>query len=487
MAAKLFERPDVLYADKPRKFKLSEEYSVKKEWFKGQQPQGFEALKKFRDNRGGAMTCLSAPAGCGKTYLVTEFIKDTLVTRPFLKVAVTATTNKAVKVLYNCSDFWHPALKYQTIHKLLKLKERINEKTGEIFFSPDKDAKGEGIEQVQLLVIDESSMLDDSLFQYLLPHVRKGLKIIFVGDPCQVPPINSVSSIPFSEEKRNDYNIGLIQMSEIIRQAHGNPIIEFTREIRNDLLNKKGFSKPENALWDNDKGVYHLKSETISLKLLNHVFCSDNFREDANFAKVICWRNKTIAEVNKTIRTLIYEREDLDRIEEGEKIIANTPIHLYDEWGKLTLLPANEEMVVESLYLDHEDINDGQFKLPFHQTTVVCKNFEGESVRHDMKILTYEGLQIHQMMLDYLKKVALAVPSGDFKRGEAWGNYYECMREYADITYNYAISVHKSQGSTYENAIVLAWDINANRKVYERNRILYTACTRPRHRLFIYK
>jgi ATP-dependent exoDNAse (exonuclease V) alpha subunit len=57
----------------------------------------------------------------------------------------------------------------------------------------------------------------------------------------------------------------------------------------------------------------------------------------------------------------------------------------------------------------------------------------------------------------------------------------------AQVKYNYAITAHKSQGSTYENVIVIEPDIDANSKIVERNRIKYVAYTRAKSLLFIVK
>ena len=48
-----------------------------------------------------------------------------------------------------------------------------------------------------------------------------------------------------------------------------------------------------------------------------------------------------------------------------------------------------------------------------------------------------------------------------------------------DLDYGYAITGHKSQGSTYSHVFVMENDINANWVLKERNQIKYVALTRP--------
>ena len=51
---------------------------------------------------------------------------------------------------------------------------------------------------------------------------------------------------------------------------------------------------------------------------------------------------------------------------------------------------------------------------------------------------------------------------------------------YAPLRYAYAMTVHKSQGSTFD-AVVLAWDsFQKSRDVQLRNRLAYVALTRTR-------
>ncbi len=81
----------------------------------------------------------------------------------------------------------------------------------------------------------------------------------------------------------------------------------------------------------------------------------------------------------------------------------------------------------------------------------------------------------------------------------AWERYYKFKNKYLllndltrdgklivkkDLDYGYAITVHKSQGSTYDYIFVDEYDINSCKNYILRNKLKYTAFTRPRHILF---
>ena len=67
-----------------------------------------------------------------------------------------------------------------------------------------------------------------------------------------------------------------------------------------------------------------------------------------------------------------------------------------------------------------------------------------------------------------------------------WQSYYNFIEEFADITYSYAITVHKAQGSTYNYVIVNYKDIISNTKKEEVDRLLYTGITRASDIVILY-
>jgi superfamily I DNA/RNA helicase len=77
---------------------------------------------------------------------------------------------------------------------------------------------------------------------------------------------------------------------------------------------------------------------------------------------------------------------------------------------------------------------------------------------------------------------------GDLYIREFWKFYYEeIIDKFADITYGYSMTVHKSQGSTYERVFVDMEDIiKRNPKERESFQCLYTAITRASKEIHVY-
>lgn len=149
--------------------------------------------------QGQALTnALSAPLfflcggpGTGKTYTAGKFLLFLFETmqkekRENFEIALVSPTGKAAVNLakslekngISIRNF--PLLKTKTLHSLLKVKEGENPllKSGNPITA-------------DLLMIDEASMIGSEMFAALLKRVKKGASLFFIGDPNQLPPIES--------------------------------------------------------------------------------------------------------------------------------------------------------------------------------------------------------------------------------------------------------------------------------------------------------
>jgi hypothetical protein len=73
-----------------------------------------------------------------------------------------------------------------------------------------------------------------------------------------------------------------------------------------------------------------------------------------------------------------------------------------------------------------------------------------------------------------------------YTRYEAWRDYFDFKEQYSWVKYSYAMTTHKSQGSTVENVYVIERDLNRlSWNDEERNKLKYVAFTRASHVLRI--
>lgn len=458
-----------------------------------------EIINFFRDPQHDAVV-LKGYAGTGKTFLIKRIIEYITTAYPNRKIAVTAPTNKAVQVLsFNddsdgksivFEDFENPneSIVYGTIHKLLGLKEQIDLNGIQTFTAESKNKKG--LNEYKYLIVDEVSMLDDVLFNELIKHKDK-IRIIFMGDPAQIPPIGKEHCLPFKEDCPNI--LKKIELTKIIRQKGSHPIIDYSSIIRKNLTKQQPIQKLVTKLNDEGNGVVYFNKDTnrnMVRKTITKYFSNKKYEDNSDFIKVLAWRNKTVDYVNGLVRSIRFG-ESLPKFVEGERLIANKTLFKKvigaSPWERQYLVKAttSQEFTVLSVSITTKKFNESVKSSP-------KVKFEGKFWKLDVKINDLNSPDIVLYVIhkdsapDFLVKLnKMKKFARDTRSKDAWVMYYNMMKWTDNVSYNYAITVHKSQGSTYDNVILLEEDLDFNRKTIERNRIKYTAYTRAKNRVYI--
>lgn len=464
------------------------------------QCNAFDNILEFIDNPEEDAFVLKGYAGTGKTFLVKRIIEYITATYIKRKIAITAPTNKAVQVLqadapFNTDEGKGPVLEdifnaearltYSTIHKLLGLKEQITN-TGEQKFTPNPKDKND-ITNYQYLILDEVSMLDDAICHEVMKHSNK-IRIIFMGDPAQIPPVNKVDCIPF--RKQEDYKFNQSELKQIMRQTGEHPVVDASFLIRNNLKIEQPIPVLKSNLNDEGKGIIYINSETQRKgvrPILADMFNNDEFRNDADHAKVIAWRNKTVNYLNSIIRQILYG-EDAMTYMVGEKLVARKPIFEQKKdnfWGSKWSISLNtsEEMEVKDVIVTTKKFVEGRHQL--YATIYKCKvdvwdPVKKKLVENNINIIHEDSSLDYRKLLKETKQLAI-----NTRDKSAWVSFYNIMKWSADVSYNYAITAHKAQGSTYTNVLLMEEDIDLNKTMLERNRIKYTAYSRPTDTLYI--
>ena len=448
------------------------------------QLEAFDLMKDFLAKKDQTQFILRGFAGTGKSYLVKRLIKYVHAKYPSHKIAVTAPTNKAVRVLSKVSTLKDMRVTYQTIHKLLGLKEVIHT-DGKITFEPAFDTKNE-INSFKILIVDEVSMLDDTLFTMLQPYVNR-IKIIYMGDPAQIPPVNKPDCIPFNDEKKIYFDFKEYTLTEIMRQSLDNPIIESSFKVRNNLTKRMPIEELDTKVNKKGNGIIRINpnrqaDRDLAMDLFEKYFKCEEFEKDADHAKVIAWRNITVDKTNNIIRNIIYRGENITKIMNGEKLVVRKPI---TDGLNIIIFTTSEELTVNEFDVasDIYPVLDAKVRLKYYDTIVTAIDLEGKEYQRNINILHEDSQIDFEKTAEALKAHAVKTKGAH----RAWASYYEFLRTFADVGYNYCSTIHKAQGSTYTNVFVIEDDIDLNRNIFEKNRILYTAYSRAAEKLFILK
>jgi DNA polymerase III delta prime subunit len=430
-----------------------------------------EKLKDFIESDKQHMHLMEGAAGTGKTTTISKFIEWLLEETNIEKIAMASPTHKALKVMTEmCLDKHKASIVFSTLHSMLGLKHEIT-KDGKEIFVRDKNVMTK-FPFYELVIIDESSMIADQLFNEMEDQNYRKIKVLFVGDSNQINPVNHKMSIPMLEEKRKEYNIGHCRLDKIVRQAEGNPIIAYSQKIINSTFS---FAPGEKEMVG-DSGVVMLSESQnkILQQLLQYYFGSSKFDEDANYCKVIAWRNTTVDFYNKIVRNFKYGAK-AGKIVLDEKLIADRPIKNDDYKVSFS---TNEDLVVKNIEIKEKKLFDNDSWVYYDCLVQGMDKTDNIHILHEKEEKRYN---------DTLRKLSKeAVDEKEISsRLKKWRKYYSFMENFAQVKYNYAITCHNSQGSTYENCFVIQSDIDMNRNEEEKRRILYTAFTRPRKMLYI--
>jgi len=455
-----------------------------KEILNEEQTNAFDDIIEFLQDRSREYYLLEGYAGTGKTFTLSRIISA--INDP--QVVLTAPTNKAVKVLMDNKSI--EQAEFMTIHKLLALtmKKIFPKKAGREPYLKlvRKNNTDSLVNNYSIVIVDECSMLNDELFEMLDTEKRSDVKVIFTGDPAQIPPVNQTDAIVLRKEDREKHNIGRSVLYRIMRQTEGSTIAEIGFQIRNNRFHEGDPILSRKS--SNDVKVYKSTNKeslnNFMQTMLAH-FVSEKFIKDSNYAKVIAWRNVTVDNMNKLIRQHIYKGQKLDLIMPGEKLIANKPIiedetiifNSSDEFEVLSYEIKTEMYIIPERCFRNRPGSQGEM---FDEKAGY--EYRIEYYRCLVKFYVVHSRTWSERYIDIptaigIKGLLFAISK--LKKLQAWREYYRLSERFANTKYNYAITAHKSQGSTYDHVFIIEDDMDFNKRNLERNRIKYTACTRP--------
>lgn len=440
-----------------------------------------EFLKSDPGEGGGSIRAmlLKGYAGVGKTFMTQYFIdyfRDMFgKSRP--EVVVCAPTHKALKQIQD--SFKGSDLSSYTLHQLLGLnKVRVDNK-GDLKFeqSPKKQKLPSG-KWPTLLVVDEVSMVDDSIYQLLISTIVMDLYrcqnfyILFVGDPMQLPPVSRSESLVFDHPTPFS-----VEMTEVVRQAKENEIIATSIKIRENLDS----SSAHHHIRSGQHVTVFSKSNADMVTEFLNLFSEASDTDDA---KILAFRNATVAAANARVRKHLYG-EDTQELLPGEVLVA----HKAKMVGKTMIyqnsdyITVGEDVVFEDYFAFGEMFKTIVFDIcKVNGNADVSLETSGVSKIYCRIIASCDADRFKDAV-QFNKSEILKLPYDE--RGAGWATFFKQLEEFDELTQAYALTVHKSQGSTFKDTVLLLSDILRNPDVRQRNRMLYTALTRTANRCYI--
>lgn len=437
---------------------------------------------KTADASKGEYFTLTGKAGTGKTTLIQEVIREIAKDNPYQRFVVSALAHKAVQVIYGKTKKSSKFVSASTVASLLGMK--LDQETG-LFKSAGKNAKIK-LKDDSILFVDEASMLNEQNIKLLMnAAICTDSKVIFLGDPGQLPPIRTRDLVkygtdslsPVFKTQKDEYSAGL---TERVRQGEGSPILDYadtfwnysTTEGQTDRrVNDEDMSRVENA-----QGSIEFINEQQADKIVP-LFKQAVETNNPSLIKVVAYHNKTVKQWNQIIRRKVYGDEYSPNPLPGDILM------MTDTYND----PASDD--AKPLLFNSEDISvisTGPIRTVYRVQLMdaTIKDPRGKIITAPLIIPTKENMDEFNNNKRLLWNEAQKYKNtdrGKYKR--ALDMYWSYGTKWAHVEYGYAITSHKSQGSTYDVSIVDSADINSNGFMSDisKARSIYTAITRARN------
>lgn len=374
------------------------------------------AMNYIDGEHGNKVFTLCGYAGTGKTTVL-RGVKEGLEAEG-LNVVVGAYTGKAATVLIE------KGIEAGTLHSILYDYHRATDK----FYPKSKDV----MSMVDVLIVDEASMVDTKILQTILSY---DFPVLFIGDRFQLPPINGhtnlLDKVDMTLEKihRQNKNSGIVNLSFKFRSE--------TPITGEDLL-----SYPD-------------------VRLLERI------PEDANtYDQILCGRNSTRITINQWYINQFHPDLAENYLAPGGKfiILNNTRYR-----GSLLSNGTIVESLPTSPIYGRQEVMDGYRDFDSFSLDVKCHNSPLRFKYDSMELPVY---------VDYLVD-----PWQEEQINVKTRRCFDAMKPVLPfVDYGYCTTVHKFQGSEADKVLLLA---ERHKRFGQNPQWMYTGVTRARKQLDI--
>lgn len=435
------------------------------------QAKAEQYILSFSKNKMPSMF-LVGRAGTGKSFVISRAIKKMLGVR----VGLTAPTNKATGVLRRfavSNDMRNVTI--STLHSLLKLKPKLV-KEGNIWvqkFVEDKkvtDGK-HPLRYLDFVVVDEASMLNSDLYNKLIEAqkaLNNSIKLLFVGDRYQLPPVGEKESLVFSKETN------VVELKTVVRQALDNPLGGVLSKMTDGVFSGEDTFKRDSNLNDSG-GVFFTNKTEVFLAGILKKFKSEEYAKDKNYVRVLSWTNDRVKNYNRYIRKNIIGT-DVEPYTPGEiMILKSTSI---DPVTYSVVANISEEFIIVKVF---KTSYSGFRCYILYANFIDREKSKSADDVTEIRVIHPDDVSLYKKYMDSL--LAKAKESGE---AADWRKFYGSKDMFTEIDYAYSLTVHNSQGSTFNTVFVDETDIDKNPNKVERMQCKYTAFSRPSSKLIVY-
>lgn len=428
---------------------------------------------------------IEGKAGTGKTTIAKEILKEF----EDEQIYVAAVSHKAKGVIKSSFGDDTRGKKFFSIAGLLGMKGINDNDTQTTKFQvglkvPLLD------NPPALLVIDEASMITEDVLKKIIDinsSLSRPFQMLFLGDIGQIQPIRDEQSEFYRTHKdllnKKSDIFNSKHKSKLItrvRQGEANPILPYAdyfwensqkenpelnptqHIVRNNQITDKGsllFSNSESEVLNS---VIKAVKNAVEKGLTNHV-------------KIVTYHVNEKTELNQKIHEALFGKDS--DYSKGDMLILNSQ---YDLPDVNATMENSSEIQIKSI--QDTDVDEFGVHTLYLETNGTAYTRTGNEQKDCViQVVSRNDIGLYNQKLQELASYAKRQTNRALKK-QAWSDFWEYKGRYADVDFGYAITAHKSQGSTYDIVVVDEKDIMGTTATsnQEKSELIYTALTRPR-------
>lgn len=275
-----------------------------------------------------------------------------------------------------------------------------------------------------VIVIDECSYIDYRLLE-MIESFTKGNKVIFMGDKTQLPPVGYNHSPVFYKEYPT------FNLTKQLRQMHSPNIAKYCRDLQTFINTPVDFP----ALNIGNE-IEHLSKDEFNKRIL---------QIDATKSKILAIKNRTVNNYNAVLFKARNGREEFT----AKDVVINNHY-------------------VPGLATDEE---------------VTIKHIRYGTDRNGVAGANVAINNRHYFLPDKVSNIKKL-----FKQYTTMGKYVSAnaiKNTWVDLRPNFALTIHKSQGSTYDEVFIDLDDMKSIKDLRELAKLLYVAMSRAKYRVIL--
>ena len=286
---------------------------------------------------------LAGPAGTGKTTVVNLIISALKKAgSAYSNVILSAPTHRANAV----TQSKNPNENVITLHKLLSLAPEMdleNFDATKIEFQQVKK-KDDPFPESGLIIIDESSMIGDGLYDFLMNKLSEfpDVKILFLGDLEQLRPIVKTKpgekKVDPTDSKALTDTENQSMLTEVMRAKNPQLLDEST------VVRATGKFTNTNNMKDSN-GVAFTNNPTNFTNRIIQMFQSKEFLENRLLVRAVAYTNAAVETMNKKVRTALFGNDAPDYVP-GDLLMGYNRFGKQDEKGSLPLANGIDYLVL---------------------------------------------------------------------------------------------------------------------------------------------